>query len=129
MSEIEAATSNGETMSLDEELLSLGANLDLHVKVGGMSLTVTRKEQETVLLAPSLAEKATVVAPKGKALPEARPEVRVTVRLEEQLSVSVGEAYVNILVHSFAASDITVSLAHFNIFGRIVSIIVTAVVH
>ena len=107
------------------KVVSLG-----HFSVLGFGfVTETRNEQVTLLLPPSLAENATVVVPTGNALPEARPEVRVTVIFEEQLSVSVGVAYVNILLHSVAASANEVSLAHLSIFGRIVSMIVTAVVH
>ena len=129
LSEMEAATSNGVTTSLEVALFNLGAYCVLHATMGGISLTVTLKVQLTVLFPASWAVKATVVVPIGKAAPEVNPLLSATVRLDEQLSVNVGFAKEKTLLHWLMPNVIMVSFGHLSILGRMVSIIVTRVVH
>ena len=99
MSEMDDATSKGVTTSLVAALFIFGANCALQTTVGGISLTITRKEHVTVLLPASWAVKTTVEVPIGNAEPDVCPVLCVTVRFEEQLSVKIGEAKLKTLLH------------------------------
>ena len=63
------------------------------------SVTVTVKEQFFVKPAPSVAFHTTVFVPLGKAEPETKPLVFITVGGGEQLSEAVGVAYVATALH------------------------------
>ena len=92
-----------------------------------VSLTVTVKLHDDVLLDESVAVQVTVVTPLLKVEPEAG--AHATVGAGVQLSVAVGAVKLATAVHTFGSVDLTILAGHAPIIGFCVSLTVTVKRH